>query len=179
MATQSMVIFQFHRFLYLILAQHFKFVIVLQYILFCVSFFLWSKWSKYTLAHYVIIKFSKPLTTATFTLHRVFYCVARTLVVIDCQRNLLLLGWHLWMNLRRTRCKLRLSKDALVKGLQNLIIKENLYSCNSWHPHFAQMVLLSQNWNSKMVLLMITLNHGHAIRIVAKHEHSFRQKSLF
>ncbi len=69
-----------------------------------------------------IIKFSKPLTSATFTLHRVFYCVARTWVVIGCQRDLLLLGRLFWMSLRRTRCKLRLPRDALVKGLLNFII---------------------------------------------------------
>ncbi len=39
-----------------------------------------------------IPEFSQPLTGATFTLHRVFYCVARTWVVIGCQRDLLLLG---------------------------------------------------------------------------------------
>ncbi len=60
----------------------------------------------------VIIKFSKPLTSATFTLHRVFYCVARTPVVIGCQQDLLLLGRLLRMSLRRTRCKLRLPRDA-------------------------------------------------------------------
>ncbi len=41
---------------------------------------------------HVIIKFSKPLMSATFTLHRVFYCVALTWVVIGYQRDLLLLG---------------------------------------------------------------------------------------
>ncbi len=39
-----------------------------------------------------LIKFSKPSTTATFTLHRVFCCIACTWVVIGCQRDLLLLG---------------------------------------------------------------------------------------
>ncbi len=38
-----------------------------------------------------IPEFSKPLTSATFSLHRAFYCVARTWVVIGCQRDLLLL----------------------------------------------------------------------------------------
>ncbi len=65
-----------------------------------------------------IPEFSKPLTSAIFTLHRVFYCVAPTRVVIGCQR----LWRFLWMNLRLSRCKLRLSRDALVKGLQSLII---------------------------------------------------------
>ncbi len=69
-----------------------------------------------------IPEFSKPLTSATFALHRIFYCVARTWVVIGRQRDLLLLGRLLLINLRRTRCKLRLSRDALIKGLQNLII---------------------------------------------------------
>ncbi len=66
------------------------------------------------------------LTSVTFTLHPVFYCDARTWVVIGCQRDLLLLGRLLWMNLRRTRCKLRLSRDTLVKGLQNLIIVDKI-----------------------------------------------------
>ncbi len=72
--------------------------------------------------HHTIPEFSKPLMGATFTLHRVFYCVARTWVVIGCQCDLLLLGQLLWMNLRRTRFKLRLSRDALVKGLHYLIV---------------------------------------------------------
>ena len=41
----------------------------------------------------IIINFSKPLTSVTFTLRRIFYCVARTWVVIGCQHDLLLLGW--------------------------------------------------------------------------------------
>ncbi len=71
---------------------------------------------------WTIPEFKTPLTSVTFTLHRIFYCVAHTWVVIGCQRDLLLLGRILWMNLRSTRCKLRLSREALVKGLQNLII---------------------------------------------------------
>ncbi len=72
-----------------------------------------------------IPEFSKPLRSATCTLHRIFYCVgavARIWVVIGCQRDLLLLGRLLLMNLRHTQCKLCLSRDPLVKGLQNLII---------------------------------------------------------
>ncbi len=65
----------------------------------------------------IIIKYSKPLTSATFSLHRVFYCVACSWVVIGCQRDRLLLGRLLWLNLRRTRWKLRPLRDALVKGL--------------------------------------------------------------
>ncbi len=59
---------------------------------------------------------------STFTLHRVFYCVARTWVMIGYKRDLLLLGQFLWMSLCRTRCKLRLPRDALIKGLLNFII---------------------------------------------------------
>ncbi len=40
----------------------------------------------------VIPEFSQPSTSATFTLHHIFYCVARTWVVIGCQHDLLLLG---------------------------------------------------------------------------------------
>ncbi len=69
----------------------------------------------------------KPLTSATFTQYRIFYCVARTWVVIGCQRDLLLLGRLLWMNLRRTLCKLRLSRDTLVKGLHGLIISGHCF----------------------------------------------------
>ena len=65
---------------------------------------------------FIIIKFSKPLTSVTFTLHRGFYCVACVWVLLGCQRHLLLLARLLLM--RRTGCKLRLSRDALVKGLQ-------------------------------------------------------------
>ncbi len=50
-------------------------------------------------------KFSKPLVSTTFTLHRIFYCIASTWVVIGCQRDLLLLERLLWMNLRRRQCK--------------------------------------------------------------------------
>ena len=39
-----------------------------------------------------IPEFTKPLTSTTFALHLVFYCVARPWVVIGCQRVLLLLG---------------------------------------------------------------------------------------
>ena len=39
----------------------------------------------------VIPEFSELLMSTTFTLHRIFYCVARTWVVIGCQHNLLLL----------------------------------------------------------------------------------------
>ncbi len=82
--------------------------------------FTWCHYQSASLTE-IIPEFSKPLTSATFALDRVFYCVARTWVMIGCQRELLLLGRLLWMNLRRTQCKLRLStKDALVKGLQNL-----------------------------------------------------------
>ena len=84
-----------------------------------------------------IPEFSKPFTIATVTLHCVFYCVARTWVVIGCQRDLLLMGRLLWMNLRPTRCKLRLSRDALVKGLQNLIIVS--WSCSTYNL-YAQWV---------------------------------------
>ena len=80
-------------------------------------------WKKHT-----IIKFSKPLTS-TFTLHRVFYYVTCTLVVIGCQRDLPLLGRLLLMSLRRTRCKLRLPRDALVKGLLNFIIVITVCVC--------------------------------------------------
>ena len=69
-----------------------------------------------------IMKFSKPSTSATFTLQRIFYCIAHTCVVIGCQRDQLLLGRLLWMNLCRTQCKLRFPRDVLVKGLLNLII---------------------------------------------------------
>ncbi len=70
-----------------------------------------------------MVELSKPLTSVK---HRVFYCVARTWVVIGCQHDLLLLGRLLWMNLRCTRCKLCFSRDALVKGLQSLIITRRL-----------------------------------------------------
>ncbi len=83
-------------------------------------------------SHYPIPKFSKPLTSMTFTLRHIFYCVARTWVAIGCQRDLLLLGRLLRLNLCHTRCKLRLSRDALVKGLENLIIVSQQHHCTCY-----------------------------------------------
>ncbi len=54
----------------------------------------------------------KPLTSVTFTLHRVFHCDGCTVWGGDW------LGQFLWMNMRCTRCMLHFSWDALVKGLQ-------------------------------------------------------------
>ncbi len=45
---------------------------------------------EFPMAYYTRIQ--KPLTSVTFTLHHIFYCVPRTWVVISCQRDLLLLG---------------------------------------------------------------------------------------
>ncbi len=104
--------------------------------------------------YWFIINFSKQLTSATFILHRVFYCVARTWVLIGCQCYLLLLGWLLWMNLRRTQCKLRLSRDALVKGLQELIIVHtSRYDAVTRNDLLESSITLNRfllNWKEKI-----------------------------
>ena len=65
----------------------------------------------------IIINYCKLLMSATFTLHRIFYCIAHSWPWSAANRDLLLLGrllW-LWMNLRCMQCKLCLSWDALIK----------------------------------------------------------------
>ncbi len=84
-----------------------------------------------------IPEFSKPLTSATFTLHRIFYCVAHTWLAVNVI-DLLLLGPLLWMNLCRTWCKLWLARDALVKGWQNLIIV-HILPFDNLNVHFMHM----------------------------------------
>ncbi len=104
--------------------------------------------------HGAWFNFSKHLTSPTLTTHHIFHCVARS-GQFGCWCDFLLLGQLLlWMKSRRTRCKLRLSWDPLVKGLQEL------QTCLFMVTRLANWITNVQPWMMTLVTFISWLEES-------------------